>query len=57
MKGMAIKFRCPVCNQYIASVVNESYPGNDGYERRRECESCGAKFVTVEKVEYVVRSK
>lgn len=44
--------RCPTC-QYNGTRVVDSRPVDDNKEirRRRECESCGARFTTFEKVE------
>lgn len=44
--------RCPSC-QYNGTRVVDSRPVDDNKEirRRRECESCGSRFTTFEKVE------
>ena len=44
--------RCPSC-QYNGTRVVDSRPADDNKEirRRRECESCGFRFTTFEKVE------
>jgi len=43
---------CPYCN-YQKSKVIDTRPTDDGYvtRRRRECEKCGKRFTTYEKVE------
>ena len=43
---------CPYCN-YGKSKVIDTRPTDDGYvtRRRRECEKCGNRFTTYEKVE------
>ncbi|KGR76806.1 transcriptional regulator NrdR [Ureibacillus sinduriensis] len=44
--------RCPAC-QYNGTRVVDSRPVDDNKEirRRRECESCGVRFTTFEKIE------
>ena len=44
--------RCPSC-QYNGTRVVDSRPADDNKEirRRRECEACGFRFTTFEKVE------
>ena len=44
--------RCPSC-QYNGTRVVDSRPADDNKEirRRRECESCGFRFTTFEKIE------
>ncbi|MEG0260552.1 MAG: transcriptional regulator NrdR [Lysinibacillus sp.] len=44
--------RCPSC-QYNGTRVVDSRPVDDNKEirRRRECESCGSRFTTFEKIE------
>lgn len=44
--------RCPTC-QYNGTRVVDSRPADDGnsIRRRRECEKCGFRFTTFEKVE------
>jgi|LGOV01.1.fsa_nt_gb transcriptional repressor NrdR len=43
---------CPYCN-FTKSKVIDTRPTDDGYvtRRRRECEKCGNRFTTYEKVE------
>ena len=47
--------RCAVCNS-IESKVVDSRPGSDGgsIRRRRECEECGGRFTTYERLESIV---
>ena len=47
--------RCPYC-EYDSSKVIDSRHTEDGYaiRRRRECESCGRRFTTYEKVEETI---
>ncbi|MBC1505282.1 NrdR family transcriptional regulator, partial [Listeria booriae] len=44
--------RCPTC-KYNGTRVVDSRPADDGnsIRRRRECEKCGFRFTTFEKVE------
>ena len=44
--------RCPFC-AHIASQVKDSRPSEDGasIRRRRQCEGCGARFSTFERVQ------
>ena len=46
---------CPSCS-HLASKVVDSRPINEGQEirRRRECESCHARFTTYERCEQIV---
>ena len=46
--------RCPYCG-FIGARVIDSRPADEGsfIRRRRECESCGERFTTYEKVENV----
>ncbi len=46
---------CPSCS-HLASKVVDSRPSNEGHEirRRRECESCHARFTTYERCEQIV---
>lgn len=54
---MIAKFKCPVCNQYIASSTYESIPDDNGYKRRRKCEKCGARFVTIETIQRLAKDR
>ena len=44
--------RCPFCT-HEASQVKDSRPSEDGasIRRRRQCEACGARFTTFERVQ------
>lgn len=46
--------KCPFCNQDNTRVV-DSRPAEDNYtiRRRRQCDACGKRFTTFEKVETV----
>ena len=44
--------RCPICNTADTKVVDSRLTGDSvGIRRRRECEKCGHRFSTVERVE------
>ena len=47
--------KCPFC-AYTESKVIDSRPAEEGatIRRRRECESCGRRFTTYEKVEEMI---
>lgn len=42
--------KCPYCNTTESSVI-ESRVSNESIRRRRECEDCGKRFTTYERVE------
>ena len=43
--------RCPICNAADTKVVDSRLMGDGiGIRRRRECEKCGYRFSTVERV-------
>lgn len=44
--------KCPFCN-FLDSQVKDSRPSDDAFsiKRRRHCPSCGAKFITFERIE------
>lgn len=42
--------RCPSC-QHPESKVLETRASNDGIRRRRQCQNCGARFTTMERIE------
>ena len=46
--------KCPFCN-YESTKVIDSRPADDNssIRRRRECEECGKRFTTYEKVETI----
>jgi transcriptional repressor NrdR len=50
--GWDPKMRCPFC-AHEASQVKDSRPSEDGaaIRRRRQCEACGARFTTFERVQ------
>ena len=54
MKGGACAMRCPYCGNGNTRVI-DSRPAEDGdaIRRRRECETCGKRFTTYEKVETI----
>ena len=45
-----LSFVCPHCNRAIQSVVVDSRAGVNARQRKRECELCGGRFFTVEKI-------
>ena len=47
----APKVRCPACQGYRSHVIRGDSRGDDTYRRRRECDDCGARFNTTERVE------
>ena len=48
--------RCPACGEEMTRVVDSRAAGADQEQirRRRECQSCGARFTTFEKVEFTM---
>lgn len=46
----AAKLRCPSCGECLSRVV-KSRGAADVVKRRRECESCGARFTTTERID------
>jgi len=44
--------RCPFCNAEDTKVI-DSRPADGAIRRRRQCESCGKRFTTYEKVETI----
>lgn len=50
------RFKCPVCNEYIQAIVKYSEPRTEGVRRRRECEACGARFITMETITRMARN-
>lgn len=42
--------RCPYCG-HDASQVKDSRPSDDNIRRRRQCEACGGRFTTFERVQ------
>jgi transcriptional repressor NrdR len=44
--------RCPICNNPDTKVIDSRLTGDSiGIRRRRECEKCGHRFSTIERVE------
>ena len=50
------EFRCPECNEAgsVCTSGTHPHPFSSKMDRNRECEYCGAKFVTIETVVCVV---
>ena len=47
--------KCPFCSHLEDRVIDSRASGTgDVIRRRRECEGCGKRFTTYERVEYVV---
>ena len=44
--------RCPFCNAEDTRVI-DSRPAENSIRRRRQCESCGRRFTTYEKIETI----
>ena len=44
--------RCPFCNEEDTKVI-DSRPADNAIRRRRQCECCGRRFTTYEKVETI----
>ena len=42
---------CPSC-QHVDCKVIESRPSDDRVRRRRQCQECGERFTTMERIEY-----
>lgn len=53
-EGRREHMRCPFCGSGNTKVI-DSRPAEDGdaIRRRRECETCGKRFTTYEKVETI----
>jgi transcriptional repressor NrdR len=49
--GKPHRMQCPYCRSRDSRVV-DSRTGDSDIRRRRECESCGARFTTYERVEH-----
>lgn len=45
------KFKCPRCQGYRSHVVRGDARADEAYWRRRQCEDCGQRFNTAERVE------
>lgn len=46
----AAKLRCPSCGEFVSRVVKSRARG-DAVKRRRQCETCGARFTTTERID------
>lgn len=44
---------CPFCNQKESRVLESRLTNDNSVRRRRECESCGKRFTTYEKLEVI----
>lgn len=45
--------KCPYCNQESTKVVDSRPAENNSIRRRRQCESCGKRYTTYERIENV----
>ena len=46
--------KCPFCNQYNTRVIDSRpVPDNNSIRRRRQCDECGKRFTTYEKIETI----
>ena len=46
--------KCPFCNQENTRVIDSrSVPDNNSIRRRRQCDECGKRFTTYEKIETI----
>lgn len=46
--------KCPFCNQDNTRVIDSrSVPDNNSIRRRRQCDECGKRFTTYEKIETI----
>ena len=46
--------KCPFCNQENTRVIDSRpVPDNNSIRRRRQCEECGKRFTTYEKIETI----
>lgn len=46
--------KCPFCNQDNARVIDSRpVPDNNSIRRRRQCDECGKRFTTYEKIETI----
>ena len=43
--------RCPYCNSLDSRVVDSRDAGEEGIRRRRECQQCGLRFTTYERIQ------
>ena len=49
--GLVMK--CPYCNKESTKVVDSRPAENNSITRRRQCESCGKRYTTYEKIETI----
>lgn len=45
--------KCPYCNKESTKVVDSRPAENNSIRRRRQCESCGKRYTTYEKIETI----
>ena len=45
--------KCPFCNQENTRVIDSPAPDNNSIRRRRQCDECGKRFTTYEKIETI----
>ena len=46
--------KCPFCNQENTRVIDSRpVPDNNSIRRRRQCDECGKRFTTYEKIETI----
>jgi transcriptional regulator NrdR family protein len=50
-RQLAPKFKCPSCRGYRSHVLRGDSRGDETYRRRRQCDDCGYRFNTTERVE------
>ena len=49
--------KCPFCNQENTRVIDSRpVPDNNSIRRRRQCDECGRRFTTYEKIETILLS-
>ena len=51
------KLECPKCGELIISSVKDTQHHDGKIRRIRKCENCGARFVTVESICCIVKSR
>ena len=47
--------KCPFCNAEDTKVIDSRAAENNAIKRRRQCENCGKRFTTYEKIEMLPR--
>ena len=45
--------KCPYCNKESTKVVDSRPAENNSIRRRRQCENCGKRYTTYEKIETI----